>query len=875
MNSSEDNSNSLTGDLNNLYYMIFNRSTVVFIIWCLALHFTCYWLLKYFFSNNIENLDYQSKLSRFLDIAILIFITVFLTASYYSTPAEDKETILENVAFTVKEYVTDSDSIYKTVVFILFLYCIVYLFHIPMNTQTKPYFIIGMEYGGWTTLMVIIFSKFFKDAFDIDMLDTIFSFFDWSNLPTNPKFSKPANVPSDKGGTPKPAAAAAAAVAAPKPAENKVAKKNTVDNVLASLLQFTTTSAPSTQNVPTATGGSSTTTTRGSNITATRRQKTTGTPTTTRGSNNTTTSGPNKTTTTGPNNTTTSGPNNTTTSGPNKTTTKSSEKMQNIQENFDTTSPNVSETTTGVPVAKIQELKEHEVKTTVPEVFNVTGGYTYDEAQLVCAAYGAKLANYDQIEESYNKGGEWCNYGWSDGQQALFPTQKSTWNKLQKSTDETIRQSCGRPGINGGYLAETTKKIGINCFGKKPELSDKDLLLKQQQQLQIFAKSKQEEELNNKIAYWKKQINDGNVKVNFYNHGLWSNYEGDIKPDFTAATTKPSGGDMPTGKYSLSATTQGPSSISTTSVPTATTLMSSGSTSAPASTMMSLGITSAPLATMMSSGTTSAPSATMGSGATMTPGSIMMSGITIAPDNSMMPATTMGSIPGTTMGSVPGTTMGSAPGTTMGSMQGTTMGSMQGTTMGSIMGSAPGTTMGSIMGSAPGTTMGSMQGTTMGSAPGTTMGSSPETTMGSVPGTTMGSAPGTTMGSIPGTTMGSVPGTTMGSVPGTTMGSVPGTTMGSVPGTTMGSVPGTTMGSLPGTTMGSVPGTTMGSVPGTTMGSVPGTTMGSVPSTTKGSVPGTTKGSVPGTTKGSVPGTTKGSVPSTTKNPSITTTKRR
>jgi hypothetical protein len=67
------------------------------------------------------------------------------------------------------------------------------------------------------------------------------------------------------------------------------------------------------------------------------------------------------------------------------------------------------------------------------QVFNIPGNhYTYNDAKAICNAYGAKLATYQQIESAYKNGGEWCNYGWSDGQMALFPTQQQTYNNLQK-----------------------------------------------------------------------------------------------------------------------------------------------------------------------------------------------------------------------------------------------------------------------------------------------------------------------------------------------------------------------------------------------------------------------------------------------------------
>ena len=61
------------------------------------------------------------------------------------------------------------------------------------------------------------------------------------------------------------------------------------------------------------------------------------------------------------------------------------------------------------------------------QVFNIPGNhYTYDDAKAMCKAYNAELATYDQVEQAYNLGADWCNYGWSDGQMALFPTQKQT-----------------------------------------------------------------------------------------------------------------------------------------------------------------------------------------------------------------------------------------------------------------------------------------------------------------------------------------------------------------------------------------------------------------------------------------------------------------
>ena len=72
--------------------------------------------------------------------------------------------------------------------------------------------------------------------------------------------------------------------------------------------------------------------------------------------------------------------------------------------------------------------------------------YTYDQAKAVCKAFDGDLAKYEQLEDAYDKGASWCSYGWSSNQLALYPTQKSTYDKLQEIKGH--KNDCGRPGIN-------------------------------------------------------------------------------------------------------------------------------------------------------------------------------------------------------------------------------------------------------------------------------------------------------------------------------------------------------------------------------------------------------------------------------------------
>ena len=108
------------------------------------------------------------------------------------------------------------------------------------------------------------------------------------------------------------------------------------------------------------------------------------------------------------------------------------------------------------------------------EVFNVSKNtFNYYDAEPLCKALGAELATYEQVKTSWEKGADWCNYGWVKGQSAVYPTQKGTWEKLQAGPEDQ-RTSCGVPGLNGGFFDNPEMRFGVNCFGPKPSQSQHD-----------------------------------------------------------------------------------------------------------------------------------------------------------------------------------------------------------------------------------------------------------------------------------------------------------------------------------------------------------------------------------------------------------------
>jgi hypothetical protein len=177
----------------------------------------------------------------------------------------------------------------------------------------------------------------------------------------------------------------------------------------------------------------------------------------------------------------------------------------------------------GEPTIDIVVDQSNVPETTVPEivykkqVFNIPGNYYgYEDAKSLCTAYGARLANYEEIEDSYQHGGEWCNYGWSEDQMALFPTQKKTYDNLQQIKGH--EHDCGRPGINGGYIANPTVKFGVNCFGYKPKITseEEDMM----QTMSPYPKTEKDIAMEKRVDYWKNKL--GEIIVSPFNHDTWS-----------------------------------------------------------------------------------------------------------------------------------------------------------------------------------------------------------------------------------------------------------------------------------------------------------------------------------------------------------------
>jgi hypothetical protein len=168
-------------------------------------------------------------------------------------------------------------------------------------------------------------------------------------------------------------------------------------------------------------------------------------------------------------------------------------------------------------------LTQEKDETTVPEimlekqVFHIPDNeYTYEDARAVCKAYGARLATYDEVEQAYNEGGEWCGYGWSENQMALYPTQKKSWETLQKV--EGHEHDCGRPGVNGGFIENPNVRFGVNCYGYKPVPTEQETVA--MKNIRPYPETKKDKELQKRVDAYRKKLKS--IEISPFNKTRWS-----------------------------------------------------------------------------------------------------------------------------------------------------------------------------------------------------------------------------------------------------------------------------------------------------------------------------------------------------------------
>ena len=149
------------------------------------------------------------------------------------------------------------------------------------------------------------------------------------------------------------------------------------------------------------------------------------------------------------------------------------------------------------------------------EVFNIDENiFTYEQAKNVCKTLGAKLATKEQMEEAHHNGANWCNNGWIEKQQAMWPIQKKYIKQIKNTA---LEGKCGEHGLNGGYQRNKSIPLSVNCYGYKPHFKkDYNNFLDK-----IIKNTKTDSEL---IEKYKKMFLNKELHISPFSNSKWSKY---------------------------------------------------------------------------------------------------------------------------------------------------------------------------------------------------------------------------------------------------------------------------------------------------------------------------------------------------------------
>ena len=81
-----------------------------------------------------------------------------------------------------------------------------------------------------------------------------------------------------------------------------------------------------------------------------------------------------------------------------------------------------------------------------------------------------------------------------------------------------LKNTCGNPGINGGYFENASLKFGVNCYGYKPRMTpeEEDLMATQP----IYPRTAKDIAMENRVNYWKDKLTE--ILVSPFNRSTWS-----------------------------------------------------------------------------------------------------------------------------------------------------------------------------------------------------------------------------------------------------------------------------------------------------------------------------------------------------------------
>ena len=186
-------------------------------------------------------------------------------------------------------------------------------------------------------------------------------------------------------------------------------------------------------------------------------------------------------------------------------------KIKNIIESDYTKSKSIIASGYNKSKNSIEENNDTTNSQSRKEVFLVDNNiFSKSDASKVCKGlFNGTIANKEQLNENYNNGANWCNYGWDNDGEAYYPLQSDTNNSACE----------GSKGLNGGKMpTDASIKLGALCYGVKPEDGKYSSLTK------VYQDSAFSEGDLQLLDNYRKKLTNGGIKITPFNDKAWSRW---------------------------------------------------------------------------------------------------------------------------------------------------------------------------------------------------------------------------------------------------------------------------------------------------------------------------------------------------------------
>ena len=94
--------------------------------------------------------------------------------------------------------------------------------------------------------------------------------------------------------------------------------------------------------------------------------------------------------------------------------------------------------------------------------------------------------------------------------------KQASYDSLQKI--EGHENDCGRPGINGGYIANPNVQFGANCYGIKPLITQEEHDL--MKTMTPYPETEKDKEFQRQVNTLKNKVNE--ILVSPFNYKSWT-----------------------------------------------------------------------------------------------------------------------------------------------------------------------------------------------------------------------------------------------------------------------------------------------------------------------------------------------------------------